>query len=123
MKYPLLCLSLVCLSAPPSLAQERTALQQAMDHGITLHGELYGRPVDMQVTFRADGASTTHIVGAAGKGADIPGSWRLRDGQICTTNLMNPEENCFAIPADKKPGEAFSMMTPALGEVTLMINP
>ena len=93
-----------------------------MANGLSIHGDLYGRPVDMHVTYNPDGTSNTNIVGAAGKGTDLAGKWRADGDKLCTTNAMNPVENCFGIPPGKKPGDAFTLTTPAMGEVSVTIN-
>lgn len=111
-----------CLLTAPAIAQDLSSLQYAMANGVSIEAELYGRPVHMSVAYHADGRSTTHITGAAARGADISGAWRAQGDQLCTLNIMNPTQTCFEIPAGKKPGEPFTLTTPALGEVTVTIN-
>jgi len=110
------------LSTAPSFAQDTTTLQYILGKGVSIHADLYGRPVDMRVTYNQDGTSTANIVGAGGRGAEVPGKWRVDSGKFCTSNLANPQENCFDIPAGKKPGDSFKVTTPALGEITMTIN-
>jgi len=118
-----ICASLTAsLLTLPAIAQDLSSLQYAMANGISIDAELYGRPVHMSVAYHADGRSTTHITGAAARGADISGTWRVQGDQLCTVNIMNPTEACFKIPSAKKPGEPFTLTTPALGEVTVTIN-
>lgn len=57
------------------------------------------------------------------KGQEIKGKWRVDGDKLCMVNEMNPVENCFDIPPGKKPGDAFKVTTPALGETTVTINP
>src|SRR5262249_3422992 len=113
------------LSSPiamPSFAQDTTTVQYILAKGVAIHADLYGRPVDMRVTYSQDGTSVTNIIGAGGQGAQVPGKWRVDGGKFCTSNLANPTENCFDIPAGKKPGDSFKVTTPALGEITMTIN-
>jgi hypothetical protein len=118
----LLVVGFAFLPAAPCYAQETTTLQYILAKGVVIHADLYGRPVDMGVTYNPDGTSTTKIVGAGGRGADLAGKWRIDGDKLCTVNAMNPQENCFDIPAGKKPGDTLKVMTPALGEATLTIN-
>ena len=122
MKRLLCSAALFSLSAAPSFAQEMTSIQYAQAKGLLVHGDLYGRPVDMHVTYNPDGTSNTNIVGAAGKGTDLAGKWRADGDKLCTTNALSPLENCFAIPSGKKPGDTFKVTTPGMGEVTVTIN-
>jgi hypothetical protein len=107
----------------PAFAQTATTLQYILAKGVVIHGDLYGHAVDMDTTYNPDGTSNTHVVGAGGKGADLAGKWRIDGDKLCTVNAMNPVENCFDIPAGKKPGDVMKVTTPAMGEVTLTINP
>ena len=122
MKRSLVVAGLASLFAAPSFAQDMTTLQYILAKGVVIHADLYGRPVDMHVTYNPDGTSAMNIVGAAGRGAEVAGKWRIDGDKLCTVNVMNPTENCFDIPAGKKPGDAIKVMTPAMGEATLTIN-
>ena len=122
MKRSLIAAGLSFLSAAPSFAQDMTTLQYALSKGVVIHGDLRGMPVDMRVTCKDDGASVTNVMGQGGQGAELAGKWRIDGDKLCTANQMNPVENCFAAPAGLKPGDAFKMMTPAMGEVTVTIN-
>ena len=123
MKRPLLVAGLVFLFVTPSFAQlDTTTLQYVVAKGVAIHADLYGRPVDMSVTYNQDGTSIAKIVGAGGRGEEVPGNWRVNGDKFCVSNAMNPTENCFDVPPGKKPGDAFKVMTPALGEITMTIN-
>lgn len=111
------------LFATPSLAQGMTTLQYILAKGVVIHADLQGRPVDMRVTYNPDGTSAITIVGAGGRGAEVAGKWRIDGDRFCTINTVNPEEACFDIPVGKKPGDTIKVMTPALGEAVITINP
>ena len=106
----------------PSFAQDMTTLQYMLSKGVVVHGDLFGQPVDMRVTYKDDGTSTTKIMGKGGKETDLAGKWRSDGDKLCTTNAMNPLETCLVVPPGKKPGDAFKVTTPAMGEVTITIN-
>lgn len=122
MKRPWLVVGLA-LYAAPSFGQDMTTLQYILAKGVVVHADLYGRPVEMRVTYNPDGTTSTNIMGAAGQSAEVAGKWRTDGDQLCTVNAVNPRENCFEVPDGKKPGDTLKVMTPALGEVTLTINP
>ena len=108
--------------AAPSVAQEATTLQVILEKGVVIHDNIGGTAVDMHVTYKPDGTSVLNIVGPGGKGTELAGKWRADGDKVCTSNAMNPVENCFDVPAGKKPGDSFKVMT-ARGEATLTINP
>jgi hypothetical protein len=122
MKCPLVVAGLLLLSTMPSFAQDMTSLQYMLSKGVVIHGDLYGNPVDMRVTYKDDGTSTTKVVGQGGKEVELAGKWRSDGDKFCTTNAMNPLETCFVVPPGKKPGDAFKVTTPGMGEVTVTIN-
>lgn len=122
MKRLFIAAGLLFLLSAPSFAQDMTTLQYMLSKGIVIHGDLSGRPIEMHVTYKDDGTSTTMMMGQGGKGAELAGKWRSDDDKICTTNAMNPLETCFVVPPGKKPGDEFKVKTPAMGEVTITIN-
>jgi hypothetical protein len=113
---------LLAAAAAPSFAQETTTLQTILAKGVVIHDNIGGTPVDIRVTYKADGTSVMNIMGPGGKGAEVAGAWRADGDKVCTSNAMNPVENCFDLPPGKKPGDSFKVMT-ARGEATLTINP
>lgn len=113
--------SLLSISAAPSFAQQPTTLEIILAKGVVIHDTIGGTPVDMHVTYKADGTSILNVVGPRGKGAEIVGKWRMDREKVCTSNAMNPVENCFDIPSGKKAGDSFKVTT-ARGEATLTIN-
>jgi hypothetical protein len=113
---------LLFLSSTPSFAQDMTTLQYVVSKGVVIQGDLSGQPIEMRVTYKDDGTSTTKIIGSGGKGTDLAGKWRTDGDKLCTTNAMNPLETCIVVPPGKKPGDAFKVTTPAMGEVTITIN-
>jgi hypothetical protein len=122
MKRLFIAAGLLFLSGTPSFAQDMTTLQYMLSNGVVILGSLAGQPIEMRVTYKDDGTSTTMIVGQGGKGAELAGKWRSDGDKICTTNAMNPLEICYVVPPGKKPGDAFKVETPAMGEVTITIN-
>lgn len=122
MRATILAAFLFAATSLPSLAEGPTTLDFILAKGVVIHDQIGGRPVDMNVTYNADGSSLLHIVGQGGKGVDLPGKWRSDGGKVCTSNQMNPVETCFDLPAGKKPGDSFIVPT-ARGEATLTINP
>jgi hypothetical protein len=122
MLRPVLIAIVLFTIAAPSFAQETSTLQVILAKGVVIHDTIGGTPVDMHVTYKSDGTSTLNIVGPGGKGAELAGKWRADGDKVCTSNAMNPVENCFDIPPGKKPGDSFKVMT-ARGEATLTINP
>ena len=91
-------------SGTPSFAQDTTTtLQYMLSKGVVIHGDLSGRPIEMRVTYKDDGTSTTMMMGQGGKGAELAGKWRSDGDKICTTNAMNPLEICFVVPRGKSP--------------------
>ena len=122
MKCLFITAGLLFLSGTPSFAQDLTTLQYMLSKGVVIHGDLSGQPIEMRVTYKDDGTSTTLMMGQGGKGAELAGKWRSDGDKICTTNAMNPLETCIVVPPGKKPGDAFKVQTPAMGEVTITIN-
>jgi hypothetical protein len=122
MKHRMIVAGLLLLSATPSVAQETTSLQYVLSKGVVIHGGLYGRPVEMRVTYKGDGTSITNVMGQEGKGADLAGKWRIDGDKLCTANSMNPVETCFVVPPEKGPGDEFKLTTPGMGEVSITIN-
>lgn len=119
MMRPLTVGGLLLLSAAPASAQGATTLDYLLAKGVVIHAmSRQGQPLDMHVTYKADGTSAMTVMGQ-----DLSGKWRVDGDRFCTVNAMNPVEACFDIPAGKKPGDAFKVTTPALGEVTIAINP
>ena len=110
------------LSAKPSFAQDMTTIQYMVSKGVLIQGDLLGQPVDIRVTYKDDGTTTTKIMGKAGKEREFAGKWRSDGDKLCTTNAMNPIETCTVVPAGKKPGDVFKATTPGMGEVTITIN-
>ncbi|HVY90955.1 MAG TPA: hypothetical protein VG942_18955 [Hyphomonadaceae bacterium] len=107
----------IAFCVAPAFAQEPTTLQYVLKNGVVIHAERNGHPMDFQVTYSDNGASSMTINGQV-----LPGRWRVDGDKFCTSNVANPTENCFVIPAGKKPGDSFTVMTPAMGETTLTIN-
>jgi hypothetical protein len=122
MRRTLTLLSLLSTIAAPSFAQDATTIQTILAKGVVIHQTIGATPVEMHVTYNPDGTSVMNIVGPGGKGAELPGKWRVDGEKVCTSNQLNPVENCFDIPPGKKPGDSFTVMT-ARGEATLTINP
>lgn len=122
MLRPILIVGLLSTIAAPSFAQDVPTLQVILAKGVVIHDNIGGTPVDMHVTYKPDGTSIMNIVGPGGKGTELPGKWRADGDKVCTSNAMNPVENCFDLPPGKKPGDSFKVMT-ARGEATLTINP
>lgn len=122
MRIPAICSVGALLAVSPAWADGPSTLELILSKGVMTHADLYGRPVDMKVTYNADGTSTTDILGAGGRGAQVAGKWRVDGNKLCTSNAMNPAESCFDVPSDKKPGESFKVSS-VLGEITLTINP
>jgi len=122
MKRLLIAAGLLFLSGTPSFAQDMTTLQYMLSKGVVIHGDLSGQPIEMRVTYKDDGTSTTMMIGQGGKGAELAGKWRSDGDKLCTTNAMNPLETCFVVPPGKRPGDSFKVKTPAMGEVTVTIN-
>ena len=119
MKRSLAVGGLLLLSAAPSFAQGETTLQYLLAKGAVIHAtSRQGQPLEMHVTYKADGTTAMTVMGQ-----ELSGKWRADGDKFCTVNAMNPVESCFDIPAGKKPGDAFKATTPALGEVTITINP
>ena len=114
---PLVVACLLSLCATPAVAQDKTTLQSMLAKGVIIHGDLLGKPRDLPVKYNTDGTFVMTL-GAQ----ELPGKWRVDGDKFCTSNLANPEESCFAIPAGKKPGDSFKVTTPAMGETTITIN-
>ena len=118
MRRLLLVAGLSLLSAAPAFAQSETTLQYILAKGLVIHAtSRQGQPLEMHVTYKADGTSALSVMGR-----DLSGKWRVDGDKFCTVNAMNPVEACFDIPPGKKPGDEFKVTTPALGEVTMTIN-
>lgn len=118
MSRALVVVGLLFLSAAPAFAQDATTLQNMLSKGVVIHAtSRQGQPLEMQVTYKADGTSAMTVMGR-----DLSGKWRIDGDKFCTVNAMNPVEACFDIPPGKKPGDEFKVTTPALGEVTMTIN-
>ena len=79
------------LFAAPSLAQGMTTLQYILVKRVAIHTiSRQGQPLEMHVTYKADGTSTMTAMGH-----ELRGKWRVDGDQFCTVNAMNPVEACF----------------------------
>ena len=107
-----------CLPIAPTFAQDLSTIQYMVKNGVVIRATgPQGRSLDIPVTYKDDGASSTSL-----NGKDVSGKWRVDGDKFCTVNSMNPVENCFVVPPGKMPGDAFQVPTPALGLVTITIN-
>lgn len=104
--------------AAPAFAQDPTTLQNVTTKGTVLKADMQGTPVELPMTYKADGSYTTSAMGQ-----DITGKWRIDGDKLCTQNSMSPSETCIAYPAGKKPGDEFTIEHPMLGSVAVKINP
>ncbi len=105
------------LLAAPAFAQEKTTLQYILENGVTIHAVFQGQPLDLKVSYTADGESSMKMGQQL-----INGTWRVDGDRFCSSNEVNAQESCYAIPPGKHPGDAFKVMTPGLGETTIEIN-
>lgn len=102
----------------PALAQEPTTLQHVTTKGTLVKADMQGTPLELPMTYKADGTYTTSAMGQT-----ISGKWRIDGDKLCTLSDMNPTESCVVYPAGKKPGDEFKVTNPMLGELTVKINP
>jgi hypothetical protein len=116
MKFMLAALA-ACAMAAPAFAQEATTLQNVTTKGTVIKADMQGTPVELPMSYKADGSYTTSAMGQ-----DITGKWRIDGDKLCTENSMSAAETCIAYPAGKKPGDEFSVTHPMLGAVTVKIN-
>jgi hypothetical protein len=103
--------------AAPAFAQDATTLQNVTTKGSVMKADMQGTPVELPMTYKADGTYATSAMGQ-----DITGKWRIDGDKLCTLNSMNPSETCIAYPAGKKPGDEFTVEHPMFGSVTVKIN-
>ena len=103
--------------AAPAFAQDATTLQNVTTKGSVIKADMQGTPIELPMTYKADGSYTTSAMGQ-----DISGKWRIDGDKLCTQNAMSPSETCLAYPAGKKPGDEFTVEHPMLGTVTVKIN-
>lgn len=117
MKYLLAAVAAIAMTAP-AFAQDATTLQNVTTKGTVIKADMQGTPVELPMTYKADGTYATSAMGQ-----DITGKWRIDGDKLCTLNSMNPTETCIDYPAGKKPGDEFTVQHPMFGAVTVKINP
>lgn len=117
MKYLLAAAAAIAV-AMPAFAQEATTLQNLTTKGGVLKAEMQGTPIELPMSYKADGTYATSAMGQ-----EISGNWRVDGDKLCTKNSMSPNETCIAYPEGKKPGDEFTVEHPMFGTVTVKINP
>lgn len=103
--------------AAPAFAQDTSTLGYIISKGSVMKADMQGTPIELPLTYKADGSYTTSAMGQ-----DITGKWRIDGEKLCTQNSMSPSETCIAYPAGKKPGDEFTVEHPMFGPVTVKIN-
>jgi hypothetical protein len=107
----------IALTAP-AFAQGKTTLDYVTSKGTVIQANMQGQELELPMTYKADG---TYVTSAMGQ--EVTGKWRVDGEKLCTISAMGGgNENCIAYPAGKKPGDAFKVTNPMLGEVTVTIN-
>lgn len=98
--------------AAPAFADDHSTLDAVISNGVVLM--IQG--MEIPVEYADDGTYTADAMGQT-----IAGKWRIDGANLCTSNDMQPEESCQEYPADKGPGDEFTLSGP-MGEVTVKIN-
>jgi hypothetical protein len=96
--------------AAPAFAQEPTTLHYVTTKNVIM--KVAG--MEIPVTYKPDGTFS------AMDGA-VTGKWKIVGEKMCSSNTMEPDENCISYPAGKKPGDEFEIQGPQ-GPVTILIN-
>ncbi len=117
MKKAILFATAAVALATPALAQDKTTLEYVTTKGTVVHANMQGQDLELPMTYKTDG---TYVTSAMGQ--EVSGKWRIDGDKLCTVSGMGGGENCIAYPAGKKPGDAFKVTNPMLGEVTIKIN-
>lgn len=102
--------------ATPAMAQDKTTLDYVTTKGTTIHASIQGMDVDLAMAYKADGTYTASVMGMELGG----GTWKIDGDKLCTKSQLG--EGCAPYPAGKKPGDAFKITSPTLGEATVTIN-
>lgn len=116
MRFVLAAVAALALAAP-AFAQDKTTLDYVTTKGTVMKADMQGTPVELPMTYKADGTYATSAMGQ-----DITGNWRIDGDKLCSKNSMNPNETCIAYPAGKHPGDEFTVQHPMFGAVTVKIN-
>lgn len=72
--------------------------------------------MEIPINYAEDGTFSGNAMGQ-----DFTGNWRVDGASLCTTSDFQPEETCTEYPADKGPGDEFTIEG-AMGPVTIKIN-
>lgn len=100
--------------AMPAAGQAERTLNAVITRGVVLTTPDYEIPI----TYAPDGTYS----GQLGETA-FQGRWRIEGAQLCASSSMSPTETCTEYPPGMGPGDAFEVNNPALGRVTVTINP
>ncbi|MGE0407727.1 MAG: hypothetical protein AB7P23_00540 [Amphiplicatus sp.] len=117
MRIIILAAGLVAVAAP-TFAKESDTLKAVVEHGAVIKANMQGSPVELAITYKADGTYEVVYAGQASPG----GAWRIDGDKLCTTSQMSGTESCTVYPAGKGPGDEFTVTSPVLGEMTVAIN-
>lgn len=102
----------------PAFAQDKSTLDYVTTKGTVIKANMQGTDLELPMTYKADGSYTTSAMGQ-----EVTGKWRIDGDKLCTISAMGGgNENCIAYPANKKPGDTFTVTNPMLGDVTVTIN-
>ena len=105
---------LAVAAAMPAAAQAERTLNAVVTKGVVLTSPDYEIPI----TYAPDGTYS----GQLGETA-FQGRWRIDGARLCAASSMSPTETCTEYPPGMGPGDAFEVNNPALGRITVKINP
>ena len=100
--------------AMPAAAQAERTLNAVVTRGVVLTTPDYEIPI----TYAPDGTYSGQLGDTA-----FQGRWRIDGAQLCASSSMSPTETCTEYPPGMGPGDAFEVNNPALGRITVRINP
>jgi hypothetical protein len=72
--------------------------------------------MEIPIKYNADGSFEGEAMGMP-----FAGKWAIKDGKLCTTSDMQPEERCTAYPEGKKSGDEFEIDS-EMGPLKIKIN-
>jgi len=118
MKRTLILAGALLALATPAMAQAAAndTLKNVVAKGTVIKASIQGMDLELAMAYKADGTYTASVMGQEAGG----GTYTVDGDKLCTKSQLG--EGCTVYPAGKKPGDAFKITSPTLGEATVTIN-
>lgn len=117
MRLILLVLAATVCAVSPLSAQTQTQASDTLRLLVSNGAVMRANGYSILVQYHEDGTYTGRV-----ETVEFAGEWRIDGTRLCTASRMSPTQTCTEYPPGKRPGEAFDVQSPTLGEVNVRIN-